>query len=74
MLTVIAIILTVVGSVNWLLVGMFDFNLVTFIFGAGALTVAIYVLIGLAGVWMLYYLIRNRFRIEPVRDLSVKNY
>lgn len=74
MLTVIAIILTVVGSVNWLLVGMFDFNLVTFIFGAGALTVAIYVLVGLAGVWMLYYLIRNRFRIEPVRDLSVKNY
>lgn len=73
MITVIAIILTIIGSLNWLLVGIIDFNLVTFIFGTGALTAVIYVLVGLAGVWMLYYLIRARFRIDPIRD-NVRNY
>ena len=72
MITVIAIILTVIGSLNWLLVGMFNFNLVTFIFGTGVFTVAIYVLVGLAGIWMLYYLFRTKLRVDPVK--KVKSY
>ncbi len=72
-ITVIAIILTIIGSLNWLLVGAFGFNLVTFIFGASAFTAFIYVLVGLAGVWMLYYLIRTKFRIDPIRE-NIKNY
>lgn len=73
MITVIAVILTIIGSINWLLVGVFGFNLVNFIFGAGALTAIIYVLVGLAGVWMLYYLIRTKFRVDPVRE-NIRNY
>lgn len=70
MITVIAIILTIIGSLNWLLVGIFNFNLVTFLFGTGALTVAIYAIVGIAGLWMLYYLIRTRFRVDPIRTTT----
>lgn len=73
MITIIAIILTIIGALNWLLVGIFDFNLVTFIFGASAFTAIIYILVGLAGIWMLYYLVRTRFRVDPIRD-NVRNY
>lgn len=73
MITVIATILTIIGSLNWLLVGAFNFNLVTFIFGASVFTSVVYVLVGLAGVWMLYYLIRTKFRVDPVRE-NIRNY
>ena len=73
MITVIAIILTIIGSLNWLLVGAFGFNLVSFIFGSSVFTGIIYVLVGLAGIWMLYYLIRTRFRVDPIRD-NIRSY
>lgn len=73
MITVIAVILTIVGALNWLLVGVFGFNLVTFIFGASAFAAIIYVLVGLAGIWMLYYLIKTKFRVDPIRD-NLRNY
>jgi uncharacterized membrane protein YuzA (DUF378 family) len=45
--------LVVVGAVNWLLVGLFDWNLFAEIFGTGTVTDVIYVIVGLAGVAML---------------------
>ena len=45
--------LVVVGALNWLLVGLFDWNLVAEIFGTGTVTDVIYVIVGLAGVAML---------------------
>jgi len=42
--------LVVVGALNWLLVGLFEWNLVTEIFGTGTVTDVIYVIVGLAGV------------------------
>jgi uncharacterized membrane protein YuzA (DUF378 family) len=35
---------------NWLLVGAFDFNLVTTIFGAGVVAKVVYVLVGLSAL------------------------
>lgn len=49
----IAFILLVVGGLNWGLVGAFDFNLVTTLFGEGGLTKAIYILVGLSAIWEL---------------------
>lgn len=50
----VALILVVVGGVNWGLVGLADFNLVTTIFGDGTvLTQVVYVLVAVAAVWML---------------------
>jgi uncharacterized protein len=45
--------LVVVGALNWLLVGLFEWNLVTEIFGTGTVTDVIYVIVGVAGVMML---------------------
>jgi uncharacterized protein len=48
----VALILTIIGAVNWGLVGLFQFDLVAAIFGGmdGAVSRVIYTLVGLAGV------------------------
>ena len=45
--------LVVVGALNWLLVGLFEWNLVSEIFGTGTVTDVIYVIVGFAGLMML---------------------
>jgi len=50
----IATILVIVGALNWGLVGLFGFNIVSAIFGIATwLTNLIYILVGLSGVVML---------------------
>lgn len=62
-ITLIALILTIVGAVNWFLVGVFTFNLVTWIFGIGIFARIIYAIIGIAGFWLIYALVRNRGKV-----------
>ena len=62
-ITLIALILTIVGAVNWFLVGVFTFNLVTWIFGIGIFARSIYAIIGIAGFWLIYALVRNRGKV-----------
>ncbi len=51
----VALILIIVGGLNWGLVGFFDYNLVASIFGEGsALSAVIYDLVGLSAVWIAY--------------------
>ena len=45
--------LVVVGALNWLLVGLFEWNLFAEIFGTGTVTDVIYVIVGFAGLMML---------------------
>jgi hypothetical protein len=53
-LTWAAIILTVIGALNWGLVGLFRFNLVAAIFGdASVISRIIYILVALAGVTLI---------------------
>ncbi|MBR3208969.1 MAG: DUF378 domain-containing protein [Bacilli bacterium] len=43
--------LTIIGALNWGLIGAIDFNLVSAIFGSGTLLErTIYILVGLAGI------------------------
>lgn len=50
----IALTLVIVGAINWLLVGLFKFNLVDSLFGSlSALTRIIYTLVGIAGIWCI---------------------
>lgn len=54
-LDILAWILLVVGGLNWGLVGAFDFNLVTTIFGSMAiLERIIYILVGLSAVYAIF--------------------
>ncbi len=51
-LNIITLVLLIVGGLNWGLIGLFGFDLVAAIFGAGAtLARAVYVLVGLSAVW-----------------------
>ena len=53
----IALIFTVIGAINWGLIGFFDFNLVTTLFGDGSmLTRIVYMIIGIAGIINIYTL------------------
>jgi len=50
-----ALFLTIIGALNWGLVGFFDFNLVTFIFGGIAvLSKIVYMLVGISGIIVAY--------------------
>lgn len=48
----IALILIIIGAINWGLVGIFNFNLVEAIFGGlSVITRIIYILVGISGLW-----------------------
>lgn len=53
-LHMIAFILVIIGGLNWLLVGLGNWNLVSMIFGIGTLARVIYVLVGLSAVVLLF--------------------
>jgi uncharacterized membrane protein YuzA (DUF378 family) len=45
--------LVVIGALNWLMVGLFDTNVVSEIFGSGTASDVVYVIVGIAGLAML---------------------
>ena len=47
----IALTLTIIGAINWGLIGLFNFNLVDTLFGVDSfLSMLIYILVGIAGI------------------------
>ena len=60
-LTIVALILAIVGAINWGLVGLFRFDCVAAIFGGQAAPISriIYALVGLAGLWCITILFRD---------------
>ncbi len=57
----IALILSIIGSVNWGLVALFKFDLVAWLFGGqtAMLSRLVYALIALAGLWCISFLFRK---------------
>ena len=57
----IALLLTIVGALNWGLIALFQFDFVAWIGGgqAGLLSRIIYGLVALAGIWCITLLFRN---------------
>lgn len=57
----LALILSIIGSLNWGLVGIFKFDLVAWLFGGQASVVSriIYTVVGLAGLWCISLLFRR---------------
>lgn len=58
---ILAMILMIIGAVNWGLIGLFQFDLVASIFGGMDSIVAriIYSLVGLAGIWGITMLFKR---------------
>jgi uncharacterized membrane protein YuzA (DUF378 family) len=49
---IIALVIVIIGGLNWGLVGLFDFNLVSAIFGEGTwFTRLVYIVVGLAAIY-----------------------
>ena len=56
----IALALIIIGALNWGLVGIFQFDLVAWIFGGGdaILSRLVYTLVGIGGVWSISLLFK----------------
>ncbi len=57
-----ALILVIIGALNWASVGIFKFDLVAALFGGQTAILAriIYTLVGLAGVWCISLLFKDK--------------
>ena len=57
----LALILSIIGSLNWGLVGIFKFDLVAWLFGGqdSVISRIIYTVVGLAGLWCISLLFRK---------------
>lgn len=61
----IALVLTVIGAINWGLIGLLDFNLVAMLTGGmNAISNIIYILVGIAGLINIFLLF---YHYEPVK-------
>ena len=62
----VALILSIIGSLNWGLVGIFRFDLVAWLFGgqASIFSRIIYAIVGLAGLWCVSFLLRRNRIVE----------
>jgi len=58
----IALILVIIGAVNWGSIGLFQFDLVAAVFGGQGAVLArvIYTLVAIAGIWCISLLFRER--------------
>ena len=66
MLDRVSLVLSIIGGINWLLVGLFRFDLVAYLFGGQAATVSriIYTIVGIAALWCISLLFRQRVPVE----------
>ena len=64
---IIALVLVIVGALNWLLVGLFEYDLVASILGgqSALLSRVIYSIVGFAGLYTISLLFRE---YEPVKE------
>ncbi len=62
----IALLLVIIGALNWGSIGLFQFDLVAWIGGGmdGLLARIIYTVVAIAGVWCISLLFRQRVSIE----------
>lgn len=66
----------VVGALNWGLVGFFNFNLITAIFGIGALSNVVFSLVGIAALYAIFgtlpKLVGARLKCPPEKAKEMK--
>ncbi len=63
----ISLILVIIGALNWLLIGLFQFDAVAWLCGGQTATLSriIYSVVGVAGLWSISLLFKER---EPVAE------
>lgn len=62
-LDVTALLLVIIGAVNWGLIGFFGFNLVATLFGPlSTVSRIIYALVGLSGLYSISFFAKERYK------------
>lgn len=66
----IALIITIIGALNWGSIGLFQFDLVAWLGGGqtGLLSRIIYTVVALAGVWCISLIFRARESFEEIGE------
>lgn len=66
MLDKISLILVIIGAINWGSIGLFQFDIVAWMFGGQAAVVSriIYTLVALAGIWCISMLFRENEQLR----------
>jgi len=66
----IALILTIVGALNWGSIGLFQFDIVAWICGgqSSLLSRIIYTVVALAGVWCISLIFRARDAFDRIEE------
>ncbi|MBQ3102666.1 MAG: DUF378 domain-containing protein [Oscillospiraceae bacterium] len=69
----LALILSIVGALNWGSIGLFGFDCVAFLCGGQMSTLSrvVYALVGLAGAWCITHLFRERGTEHRATDGAV---
>ena len=74
MLDTLALLLSIIGCVNWGLVGIFQFDLVAWLFGGqgGVISRIIYAVVGIAALWCISLLFRESYDTADDTDMRMR--
>ena len=66
----IALIIAVIGALNWGSIGLFNFDIVAWICGGPTAIVSriIYTIVALAGIWCISLIFRARESFDPIEE------
>ncbi len=66
----LALILLIIGGINWGLIGIFSFDLVAWIFGGqgAVLSRIIYTIVAISAIWCITFLFRREDNLVEVTD------
>ncbi|MGN0612810.1 MAG: DUF378 domain-containing protein [Porcipelethomonas sp.] len=66
----IALVLLIIGGLNWGLVGIFRFDLVSWLFGGtdAILSRAVYILVAISAIWCITLLFRSGDKLVEATD------
>ena len=69
-----SLVITILGAINWLLVGLFQFDLVAYICGGQSAVISriIYTVVGIAALWCISLLFRER-QVSEADGASVRS-
>lgn len=66
MMDKVALVLVIIGAINWALIGIFQFDLVAYLFGGQSAVVSriVYTIVGAAGLWCVSLLFGEKAAVK----------
>lgn len=66
MISIISFIVVIFGSINWLSIGFFQYDLVAGLFGyqGSIFSRLIYIIVGIAAIWLTFSIIKNKGKLN----------